>query len=407
MKRVRSGAVRRGQFDAVVVGAGVVGSATALGLARQGLRVALIEARAPRRWNAEDARDLRVFAFAPGSSGLLAQLGAWDAVQAARAHPYVRMRVWDAADAHELSFDSIDAGVPALGHIVEQSLLQHALWAQVETAPSIQTHCPASVVALEREPELVNLQLDNGARVSARFVVAADGSDSSLRELAGFETTGRSYAQRGLVAYVRCEQSHQNTAWQRFLPGGPLALLPCDAELGSIVWTLPEAEAGRLLQSDDAVFEAELTRAFDARLGTMRLASPRAGFPLRLQLASAYERERVVLVGDAAHVVHPLAGQGVNLGLQDTIALLQAVARDLAAAREPGTHASLRAYARARRSDNALAAYAFDGLNRLFSNQAFLPTLLRGPALGMVDRLGSLKRWFARNAAGVQGSMGF
>lgn len=400
MSRPRSGGAARGPLDAIVVGAGVVGAATALGLARRGMRVAVVEARAPRRREADAPRDLRVFAFAPASSRFLAQLGVWDEVRRERAHPYRRMRVWDAGGSDELRFDSADLGADALGHIVEQSVLQRALWTALQHEAGIECHCPASVAALERDGEEVRLVLEDGRTLRSRIAIAADGADSRLRELAGLEVRGHAYAQWGLVAYVRCERAHEDTAWQRFLPGGPLALLPCDEGLGSIVWTLPEREAERLLAADEASFETELTRAFDARLGAMRLASPRAAFPLRLQLASKYVADRVVLVGDAAHVVHPLAGQGVNLGVQDAIELVQTLDRARAAGRDPGTDRALRSYERVRRSENAIAARAFDGLNRLFSNDALLPTLMRGPALGFVDRIAPLKRWFARHAMG-------
>jgi 2-octaprenyl-3-methyl-6-methoxy-1,4-benzoquinol hydroxylase len=388
-------------LDAIVVGAGVVGSATALGLAQAGLRVALVEARAPTGWRRTDERDLRVFAFAPGSSRLLSDLGVWNAVRGARAHPYCDMRVWDAADTGELHFRAAELGVDALGHIVEQNVLQDALWRALTEHSDIDLCCPASVVGMARETDAVALELEDGRRLFASVAIAADGADSPLRERAGIEVRGHAYGQRGLVAYVRTEQPHGDTAWQRFLPGGPLALLPCDDELGSIVWSLPEAEAERLLGMPEPDFEAELTRAFDARLGAMRLASRRAAFPLRLQLASQYAKGRIVLIGDAAHVVHPLAGQGVNLGLQDARELVATLRRAHQAGRDLGADVTLRRYERVRRSDNAIAAYTFDGIHRLFSNDAFVPTLLRGPALGLVDRLTPLKQLLARHAMGL------
>jgi 2-octaprenyl-3-methyl-6-methoxy-1,4-benzoquinol hydroxylase len=397
----RSSRMTRGSLDAIVVGAGVVGAATALGLAQHGMRVAVLEARAPRRPVADAHRDLRVFAFSPASSGFLARLGVWDDVRRGRAHPYRRMRVWDAGGGDELQFDAADLGADALGHIVEQLILQAALWNALQARDGIECHSPASVAGLERDGEEVRLVLDDGRSLRSRVAIAADGADSRLRGLAGLEVRGHAYSQRGLVAYVRCERPHEDTAWQRFLPGGPLALLPCDDGLGSIVWTLPERDAERLLALDEAAFEAEITRAFDARLGVMRLASPRAAFPLRLQLAPKYVADRVVLVGDAAHVVHPLAGQGVNLGLQDAIELVETLHRAHRTGRDPGAVRTLRPYERVRRSENAIAAHAFDGINRLFSNAALLPTLVRGPALGFVDRIKPLKHWFARHAMGA------
>jgi 3-demethoxyubiquinol 3-hydroxylase len=402
MDEARTSAGTRRGIDAIVVGAGVVGSAIALGLARSGFRVALVEARAARPWHAEDARDLRVFAIAPASSRLLQRLGVWEGLRAARAHPYREMRIWDAGAEGELRFRATDAGADALGHIVEQGAIQHALWTALQRESHVELHCPASLGTLSQDAGGVALELDDGTRLAARLAIAADGADSALRVQAGLEVDGESYGQRGLVAYVTTEEPHADTAWQRFLPGGPLALLPCSDGLGSIVWTLPDAEATRLLSIDERVFEEELARAFGGRFGRIAMRSDRAAFPLRMQLAQRYVAGRVVLAGDAAHVVHPLAGQGVNLGLQDAIVLTEALAAARDAGRDFAAASTLRRYERARRSDNALAARAFDGLNRLFSNDALLPTLLRGPALGLVDRLGPIKRLLAAHAAGIR-----
>jgi 3-demethoxyubiquinol 3-hydroxylase len=388
---------RRGLIDVAVVGAGVVGSALALALARDGRRVALVEARTPSPWSVEQP-DLRVYAFAPDNAALLGELGVWAGILTARAHPYRRMRIWDAAGGDALCFDADALAQPQLGWIVEHGLLVDRLWQALEPA-GVERHCPQRVVALEQDADSATLALDDGRRLRARLVVAADGSDSALRRLAGIDAERHDYQQRGLVAYVETERPHDDTCLQRFLPSGPIAFLPCADGRSSIVWTLPDAEAERLLAVDEATFCDELTRAIDAALGAVTAVSKRAAFPLRRQLARRYVAGRVVLAGDAAHTVHPLAGQGVNLGLRDVAALRRLLAtageRDFASAHR------LDRYARERRSENAVAAWSFDGINRLFSNDAVLPTLVRGHLLGLVGKLPPLQAMFWRRAAGV------
>ena len=389
----------RGALDVVVVGAGVVGAAAALSLTRLGLEVALVEAADPPRWRS-DARDLRVYAFAPDNAALLDELGAWRDVVDARAQAYRRMRVWDAAGGGELAFDADAFGRPQLGWIVEHALLVDRLWARLQPA-GVRVLCPARVTALAQDPDGVRVQLDDGTRLAARLLVAADGGDSSVRALVGVDAPRHDYGQRGVVAYVATERPHESTAWQRFLPGGPLAFLPCTDGLSSIVWSVPDADATRLLALDDAAFGAELTRAFDARLGAVAPASARAAFPLRRQLVEDYVAGRVLFVGDAAHVVHPLAGQGVNLGLRDVAALRDLVADALRRRADWSATSRLGRWARTRRSENTLAAYAFEGLQRAFGSDAVAMTLLRGPLLGLAGRVPPLAQAFWRRASGL------
>jgi 2-octaprenyl-3-methyl-6-methoxy-1,4-benzoquinol hydroxylase len=389
---------RRDALDVVVAGAGVVGSSAALALARAGLRVAIVEAHEPAAWSAE-APDLRVFALAADASLLLGRLGAWPAIAAARAHPYQRMRVWDAAGGSELCFDADALGQAQLGHIVENGLLVDRLWAAALRESNIARHCPDSLQSFEQDGDGVDVGLASGNRLRARLLLGADGAHSKVRELAGIGWRGESYGQRAIVAYVRTEKPHEDTCWQRFLPTGPLAFLPCGDGRCSIVWSLPEAEAARLLALDDARFLAELTRAFDARLGKVIECSARRAFPLERRLADEMLAGRVALLGDAAHVVHPLAGQGVNLGLRDVAALAEA----LVAAQEAGRDLAgtrLQRWARGRESDNAIAAQAFDAINRSFSNDSPLPTLLRGHLLGIAN-LPPIARLLWRRATGL------
>ncbi|MBB3275362.1 MULTISPECIES: UbiH/UbiF family hydroxylase [unclassified Pseudoxanthomonas] len=390
---------RRGQMDAVIVGGGVVGAACALALAEAGLEVALIEGREPTRWS-PDAPDLRVYAFAPDNAALLETLGVWRAIREARVQPYRRMCVWDAAGGGDMVFDADTLGHAQLGWILENALLVDRLWAALPAA-GVRLHCPARVQEVEQDDAGVRLKLEDGTRLDARLAIAADGADSSLREAAGVAVSQHDYAQRGVVAYIQTERPHEDTAWQRFLTTGPLALLPFTEGRSSIVWTLPEAEALRVLALDDQAFARELTQASAARLGEARPVSARAAFPLRRQLAQHYVSGRILLVGDAAHVVHPLAGQGVNLGLRD-VAGLHALVRDAQSRRvDWSAPHRLARWARQRRSESTTAAYAFDGINRLFSNDEMHLTLLRGPLLGLAGRLPPLANLFWRRASGL------
>jgi len=390
----------RGIHDVAIVGAGMVGSALALALTKAGFDVALVESRAPAQWRSEDEVDLRVVALAASSIALFERLDVWKTIRAARACAYRHMRVWDALAPGELHFDAADEGVAALGYIVENRLIQHVLWHALQTEARIALHCPAKVAATELDADRRTLVLDDGNRVAARIVVAADGVDSVLRDLVGIAAQDRDYAQRAIVAHVATEREHEATAWQRFLPAMTLAFLPLADGRASIVWSVPNADAERLLALDDAAFRDELGAAFDFRLGRITAMTPRAAFPLRMKLADRYVAPRFALIGDAAHVVHPLAGQGVNLGLRDVDELCGALSEARDAKRDFSADFVLRRYERRRRSDNALSAHAFDAIQRVFGSDKMPVAALRGIALGLVDKIAPLKQMFARHAAG-------
>lgn len=387
-------------LDVAVVGGGMVGAATALALARAGLGVALLEARSPAAWYADDEVDLRVVGLAPSSLALLDELGVWRSIHAARAGLYRHMHVWDAESGASIDFDATSDGRDALGYIVENNLVQWTLWQALEDA-GVQRLCPAEVTGFETREDRIQLQLADGETLSAALLVAADGAGSPLRQLAGIRTRGRDYAQRGVVAHVGTERPHQDTAWQRFLCTGPVALLPLADGRCSLVRSLPEAEAQRVLALDDQAFCNALGVATDFRLGRITTTTPRAAFPLKLQLAERYQAERLVLLGDAAHAVHPLAGQGVNLGLRDVVELRDVLMAARQAGADIGAAHVLRRYARRRRSADTLDALGFDALARIYAWQSPPLVAARGLGVRLLDRLSPLKRRLSEHAAGL------
>lgn len=387
-------------LDVAIVGGGMAGAAAALALARAGFSVALLEAHEPAPWNTAAEVDLRVVGLAPSSIALLDDLDVWAAIRTSRAGPYRRMHVWDAESGAAIDFDAASEGRELLGCIVENSLVQWTLWQALETA-GVRRLCPVEVTGFEAGEDRIVLELGAGETLSARLLVAADGVASPLRELAGIGTRGRDYAQRAVVAHVSTERAHNDTAWQRFLTSGPLALLPLADGRSSLVWSLPQADAQRVLALDDQTFLAELGVATDFRLGPITATTARASFPLKLQLAERYQADRMVLLGDAAHAVHPLAGQGVNLGLRDVSELRDTLVAARAAGSDIGAAHILRRYARRRRSADTLDALGFDALARIYAWQ--LPPLVaaRGFGVRLLNRLAPVKRRISEHAAGL------
>jgi 2-octaprenylphenol hydroxylase len=399
-------------FDVVVIGAGVTGATMAALLGARRLaaagRVALITdaVGAPPATSADDW-DLRVFALSRASQRLLRLCGIWQRLPESRLNAYERMCVWDARGSPggpgSLTFDCAEIGEPNLGFIVEGRAL---------TSASVQSAGAAGAVLIEGAVQTLRvderearIRLEDGRDFAAKLLIAADGVASKSRELLGIETAGHVYHQDALVAHVRTAQSHRNTAWQRFLPTGPLAFLPLPDGRSSIVWSVGREEARHLRSLDAGAFAAALETASAAALGAIELTTPVASFPLQLKVAVDYVRTRAVLLGDAVHAVHPLAGQGLNLGLLDCAALADALAPARGDTQRLGEPRLLRSYERRRKSENLLAATALDALERLFSSSNPLIERARGAGLGAVGRLPVVKRALALRALGISGDV--
>jgi 2-octaprenylphenol hydroxylase len=397
-------------FDVVVVGGAMAGAGTAALLAAtpatQGLRVALVEPRPATLPAPGSPLDLRVSALSRASQQLLERTGAWPAV-AARAAAYQRMVVWeermDPAAPSALVFDAAELGEPDLGHIAENRSIQAALIARAEALGVVLLR--GDFAALEATCDAVRVELGDGRGFRAGLVVGADGAESAVRRRAGIETRGWDYGQRAVVAHLASEKPHGDTAWQRFLDTGPLALLPLADGRSSLVWsTLPD-RAEALVQCPESEFTDRVTAASAAVLGRLVPTTARASFPLRLLHARRYAAERVALVGDAAHTVHPLAGQGVNLAFLDAAALVDVLGGALAAGDDPGEPRTLRRYERWRRAEALPAIALLDGLKRLFFGGNPLQSRLRQGALGLAQSSGPFKRMLMRRALGVAGEV--
>jgi 2-octaprenylphenol hydroxylase len=396
-------------FDVIVVGAGVIGAVMASLLIARKLatpgRVAVVADRFAQAPSPGADWDLRVFALSRASQRLLTLCNAWSLLPKDRLFGYERMSVWDAdgmpGGAGSLSFDCAQIGEPNLGHIVDGAALQACCLQAARAAGVVLIEGGVAGVAATDEDAV--LRLNDGRELRCSLLAAADGTDSKIRSAVGIETAGHSYHQDALVAHVQTSRPHANTAWQRFLSTGPVAFLPLNDGRSSIVWSVTRARADQLHALSPEGFGTALTEASGEVLGRCTITTALASFPLKLQYAIQYARPRVVLLGDAAHVVHPLAGQGLNLGLLDCAALAQVLGDTDTDAY--GDQRTLRRYERWRRSENLLAAAALDGMERLFAGTDALSGGLRTAALGAVARLPGLKRNFAERALGLTGDI--
>ncbi len=389
--------------EVLVVGGGMVGMTLAAALAGAGIEVIILDSTAPARQE-ESAFDGRASAIAWGSAQALAAIGLWPSMASA-AEPILDIRVSDGPSLLFLEYCHAEVADHPLGYIVENRDIRRCLFARLAELSSARLLAPVELARLERHGARVEAELGDGRRIEAMLAVAADGRNSPLREEAGIPVTAWSYPQTGIVATVAHERPHRGIAHERFLPAGPLAFLPMTGKRSSIVWTEHGELAPVLLALDEADFTAELERRFGPYLGRLTLAGPRFSYPLALLHAARYVDERLALVGDAAHAIHPIAGQGLNLGLRDVAALAEILVDARRLGLDLGGGELLQRYQRWRRFDTMALMAATDALNRLFSNNVPLLRLARDLGLGLVNELPPLKRLFMRHAMGVVGEL--
>lgn len=398
-------------FDLIVVGAGMAGAAVALAMAEENLKVALIDGqKMPEGWPPvlDDSvldYDARVSALTAASRQFLDELGVWQGIVERRACAYRDMEVWDAEGTGRIHFSAAEVNQAALGHIVENRLVNAGLLEALR-ASRVQCVLGAPVKSYRREAGRGVLELEDGRRLGSPLVVAADGANSRLREAGGFQTREWNYHHHAIVCTVETESPHQDCAWQRFLPEGPLAFLPLADAAGSgrycsIVWSALPDVATQLMGLDDDAFAQSLTRHFEGRLGEVLACSKRFSFPLRQRHAVDYVKDGIVLVGDAAHTIHPLAGQGINLGFADAQALADELKRALRRGLMLSDNVALARYQRRRKGDNLAMMAAMEGFQHLFESPAMPLRLARNLGMSLLDRAVPLKRQIIARAMGL------
>ena len=397
------------EFDILIAGGGMVGLTVALALlqgdANDQLRITVVDAGKRPSFSPGQDVSLRVSAIASGTASLLARLGAWDSIAETRVCPYRDMKVWDASGSVEgpetLRFDAADFAVPQLGFIVENILIQDALLSLLGAA-NVSINFETPIRSVQKCAERYVVEYGNGETMAPELLIGADGAASFVRNSAGITVRSWQFPQTAFVTHLQPESSHRNTAWQRFLANGPVALLPLRDGRVSTVWTTTPQQAEELSNVAEDQMAALLTDATDGVLGNLSASGPRGSFPLKSQHADRYVLDGLALVGDAAHAVHPLAGQGANLGLADARVLAAVIAEALAAGEHPGDLPILRRYERARKVANKSMLHFINGLNRLFSNESTPLARLRGAGMALFNRSGPIKEYAVQVALGIR-----
>ncbi len=385
--------------EVAVIGGGMVGGALALGLAQHGFNVTVIERAAPPAFDAGAKPDIRISAVSAASVSLLRSLNVWDAVENMRAHPYRRLETWEWESAH-VTFDAAGLKLPQLGYMVENNVLQRALWQALEAHPQITLRVPASITSLRRDGDEQRLTLDNGETLSVKLVVGADGANSQVRQMAGIGIHAWDYRQACMLISVQCENAPGDSTWQQFTAAGPRAFLPLFDRWASLVWYDSPARIRQLQTLNMPQLGREIAQHFPQRLGNVTPVAAGA-FPLTRRHALKYAQPGLALVGDAAHTIHPLAGQGVNLGYRDVDALLDVLANARGYGETWWSHQVLKRYQLRRMADNAIMQSGMDLFYAGFSNDLAPLRILRNVGLMAAQRAGVLKQQALKYALGL------
>lgn len=390
-------------YDIIIIGAGMVGLLIANLLAKSSLRIAIIDQQRPSETISEHT-ETRVSAITLASQQLLVDAGAWSFIPHQKISPFSHMHVWTASGNGSIDFDSAEIGATTLGYILENRVLQTALFQSLKTFTNIEFYS-AGLQTFELHDEEISVKLDPAPQgknfLKAKLIIGADGQNSKVRQLANIETIKRGYGQNALICNVHTQLPHQQTAWQRFLTTGPLAFLPlADPHVSSIVWSCSPDEAEELLKLNADIFRNRLGNAFDFRLGLIEEINSRYIFPLGMQHAKSYVRPRLALIGDAAHTIHPLAGQGVNLGFQDALKLAEIIKTAKSNQQDFGMLHLLRRYERCRKSENTLMITFTEAIKQMFGANTTLNSLA-AVGLNLTNKFLPLKKFFMRRATGI------
>ncbi|PJC86273.1 FAD-dependent 2-octaprenylphenol hydroxylase [Vibrio sp. HA2012] len=392
-------------FDVIIVGGGMVGLTFAAALKESDLRIAVIEETQPKTelgW----LPDVRVSALNRASQSVLANLGVWSGIEQRRSSPYTGMHVWEQDSFARIDFSAAHIGQPDLGHIVENRVVQLALLDTLYKQENVSLFMPDSCQCLIIGESEVWLTLDSGVSLTGKLIVGADGANSWLREQADIPLTHWDYGQSAIVANVRTHEPHCSVARQVFTPYGPLAFLPhAEPDMSAIVWSAETRRAEKLLSVSEPEFNKILSAEFDMSLGLCEVIGQRAGYPLRMRYARDFVQDRLALIGDAAHTIHPLAGQGVNLGLMDAASLAQEIQRLWKAGEDIGTRINLRPYERWRKAEAARMIAAMQGFKALFDGDNPVKKLLRGFGMQLADQLPGAKSELMQRALGLKGEL--